>query len=531
MKKMFNLSIVLLSLFCINAMSGSSSNTPQAFTGGDATGQTFFWARPQFQDAMPEKISLFRNDRALARDCGWGGAFQVVPFGGRTTNKDSERLARYFMFEEKDQLTVASPTVPNVDSNQGINRDINPLEFNVVYLIGPDVAQYQSTLIFNPRQSVVGAGFDYIQYFGFGDCCKRKWWGEISFPVLRVHNDMRLTETNLFITPGAQTTPGAAPSIAAAFTGAFGFVNNQFTPWNYGIIDESKKLKKTGVADIEIKIGYEYVRNECAYLYSYIGVLAPTGTKPTSKYVFEPILGENHHVGLLLGGSGGYEIWTGCDKSLWFDCDVAWRYLFKNSQFRSFDLYNRPWSRYMPVFIDSNAATNDLLTSGINVFTKKMHVKPGLQFDVNWALVYNSECGFEVEVGYNLWARQAEKVRLATPWQVGPAIVNVPQATPPASNMINRISNIGADFNGVAINLTAVNPATPNTLYLIQPGDLNLNSAACPGALTQTIYGTFGYEVNWCWPSMIAVGASYEWSKINTALTRWTAWGKFSISI
>src|SRR5690606_19033202 len=105
------------------------------------------------------------------------------------------------------------------------------------------------------------------------------------------------------------------------------------------------------------------------------------------EYVFEPILGENRYVGFLSGGSGGYEIWRGCGRSFWFDCDVAWRYLFNKSQYRSFDLYNRPWSRYMPVY----ATTADLvdpetpIVPGINIFTQKMHVRPGIQFDVNWA--------------------------------------------------------------------------------------------------------------------------------------------------
>ena len=42
-------------------------------------------------------------------------------------------LARYFMFEEKDQLTVASDTVTNVDPSEGINRDINPANFQYWY--------------------------------------------------------------------------------------------------------------------------------------------------------------------------------------------------------------------------------------------------------------------------------------------------------------------------------------------------------------------------------------------------------------
>ena len=245
------------------------------------------------------------------------------------------------------------------------------------------------------------------------------------------------------------------------------------------------------------------------------------------------LLGENGHVGFLSGGSGGFEIWQGCGKSVFFDCDVAWRYLFNRSEIRSFDLYDRQWSRYMPVFLTPAAAAADTVTPGINVFTQKMKVQPGLQFDVNWGLVLNTECGFLAEVGYNFWARTAERIKLATPWVVGPSIPNIAGSVTTA-NEINRISNIGADFNGVEVTLTAL-PTPPGlsaTAYLIQPGDINLNSATAPGCTSQLIYGTLGYSSDcWCWPVMFAAGGSYEWSKVNTALTRWTAWGKIGISI
>ncbi len=529
MKKLLNLSLLMVGATFAANLVAADMNTAQSLKGGDATGQTFFWVRPQFQDAMPEKVSLFRNDRATARDCGWGGALQVVPFGGRTTSNTSKRLARYFMFNQKSELTVASDGVNNVDPNEGINRDINPLNFNVAFVTpGSDDADYQSLLSFRPRQSIVGAGFDYIQYFGWGDCCERKWWGEISFPVVRVRNDVRLTET-VSVASGAVPAPGTAPSIAAAFTGQFPFSGDAADVWLYGKIDG--RQSKNGVADVELKIGYEYIRNECSYLYSYLGVLAPTGRKPTAEFVFEPTIGENRHVGLLSGGSAGYEIWTGCGKSLWLDCDVALRYLFRNTQTRSFDLYNRPWSRYLPVYLtpEDAALGPDGITSGINLFTQRMRVRPGYQMDLNFGFVYSSDCGFQAEVGYNIWARQSEKLQLSTPWVVSSAVANI--AGGPAVDEINRISNIGADFGAAGINITAVNAAAPNSLYLIQPGDLNLNSAACPATLTQIVYGTLGYNVNWCWPVSFAVGGSYEWSRINTALTRWTAWGKFGIAI
>lgn len=529
MIKLRNLFLLLMGMSISAIFAADNNDVSGVRKGGDVTGHTFFWVRPQFQDPMPEKISLWRNDRALARDCGWGAAFQVVPFGGRTTKKTGHDLARYFMFGNKTELIVAGATATDVNTDQGVGVDVGAFNFNIE-TVNPEVFSqpFKSILAFNPRQSTVGAGFDYIQYFGWSDCCERKWWGEISFPVVRVRNDMRLTET--VITPAGTLVTGAAANMTQAFTGQFPFVNENGGPspvWQYGKIDGRRS--KTGVADIELKIGYDYIHNDCSYFYSYIGVLVPTGTKPKAEFVFEPIVGENRHVGILTGGSGGFQVWSGCGRNLMIDVDLAFRYLVRNTQLRSFDLYNRPWSRYMPVYANPAAATDIILSAGINEFTKKLRVHPGFQFSVNTALVYNNDCGFAAELGYGAWGRQTERVRLDSPWVVGPAIANTSPF--PVADTINRASIIGASFGGAAVDITAPPAGTTTESLLIQETDLNLGSAACPAALTQTIYGTIGYNWDWCWPVFLGVGGSYEFSRINTAVNRWTVWGKFGVSL
>ena len=64
----------------------SIAGTVQA---GFVTSHTFFSLRPNFQSAMPERVSLFRND--LLDDCqGFGGAFEAVFYGGMITTEGSE---------------------------------------------------------------------------------------------------------------------------------------------------------------------------------------------------------------------------------------------------------------------------------------------------------------------------------------------------------------------------------------------------------------------------------------------------------
>lgn len=508
MKKLQILSLLWLGVTFLGIHADTDSTSTAK--GGDATGHSFFWVRPPFQDMMPEKISLFRSTRALARDCSWGGAFQVVPFGGRSTR--AKGLARYFTFGGKDTLTV--------NTDQTTFPDINPTNFNVVYTGG----SFQSTLQFRPRQSYAGVGLDYLQYIGWGDCCERNWWFEISSPVEWVRNNMNLTETATAST--GTLAAGAAPNMTAAFTGTYTFITGVAQTMNFGRIDGARK--KTRLADIQLKLGYDYQCSDCSWFDAYLGLLIPTGNKPNGKYMFEAIVGENRHFGFLTGASMGFNIWQRCDSRLYATVDMNSRYLIRNTQTRSFDLKFRPWSRYMLVYLDAAGANAPNAAPGINIFTRKMKVHPHFQHNMTAALYYEGGCGLLAEAGYNVWCRQGEKVQLSDPWVTGPAIAALDSTNALLGNQTNRLSNIGNNNAGAELpNPAAALPAN----LLIQESDLDLGSAAVPAALSHIFYGTLGYGWDTCWPITLGIGGSYEFSRINTALSRWMVWGKFGVSL
>jgi hypothetical protein len=482
----------------------------------NVVGHTFFTVRPQFQTSMPEKESLF-FDRPLARECGIGGAMEFVVFGGRSTG--SKGLAQYFSPTNVNQLIVSSVTTAQtcpggVTTEQNYTRNINPVHFALA-----TGTSYTSTIQFRPRQSTVGFGFDWKQYLGRCDC--KKWWVEASFPVINVRNDMHLTETMVAIV-GPQAigiyTPFA--SMIQAFEGN-DFATSSTAVLQFGKINGCRQT--TGVADVELKLGYDYLNDECCEFGGYVGVVIPTGNKPKGEYVFEPIVGNNHHWGITFGSNFGAEIWSKCDRTLRFEFETNGRYLFRNTQTRTMDLKFRPWSRYLLV-IPSCAANPtpgslDNAVNAVNYLTQKVYVKPHFQKDLNTALVYNA-CGFEAELGYNFWARESEKVSLKTPWV--PSIAAIDVTGDPAC--INRLSNIGQDNPGAAV------PC--NSGSIIQGYNLDLESAAHPCTISNIIYGSLGYA--WdsiCWPVFVGIGGSYEFTSENTSLQRWTVWGKFGVSI
>ncbi|MGE0206398.1 MAG: hypothetical protein AB7R69_00965 [Candidatus Babeliales bacterium] len=494
---------------------------------GPNNSHTFLWVRPPFQTAMPEKVSGFWRDAALARDCGISGAFQIVPFGGQTRN--AKDLAKYFMFCNKSELVVAEgdafngalePFAPNYNPNL---RDVNANNFNIF----TQDNDFVSTIQFRPRQSFAGVGLDYKQYMHRRDACEKKWWFQISTPLEWVKNSVNLKETSTRTFDPINGSDLVNTSMVEAFKGLKGQVNaigGQLvvtgSEWKYGKIKGSHS--KFRAADIEVKIGYDYLCEDMCHAEGYIGGLIPTGNKPKGEYVFEPIVGNNFHGGIMYGGYWGWEVWSGCDRYLHFEMATNGRYLFKNTQRRSFDVKGKPWSRYQLVYPSAADTASLAVTNGINFFTRKVQVNPRFQKDINTAFVY-THCRFQGEIGWNFWAKASEHIKLDRPWEVGPAFANI-NNDGTADNNLNRAITIKEIFTGVA------HPY--RTAAAIQAEDLDLETAASPCAVTNTIYGSLGWRWdNWCYPVALNVGGSYEISSDKGAVSRYTVWGKFILSL
>jgi len=96
--------ILLVALLFLGAISSlpmlGSSNTNCQSTCNDSCacpcgGKTYFFNRPMFQSYRPELWAGFRNDKMVAAADGLGGAFDIVPYAGQSTNGNN--LAAYFM--------------------------------------------------------------------------------------------------------------------------------------------------------------------------------------------------------------------------------------------------------------------------------------------------------------------------------------------------------------------------------------------------------------------------------------------------
>ncbi len=533
---------------CINC---PQTSCEQSTCNCRATSQTFFSIRPVFTINSPEYLAHNRDFYKSVAN-GWGSTIQATVLGGKSTHDDA--IARFFLPFCGNTIMVSEQGLPGTEV---LANYLNIYTKN---------GTFESTVEFKPMHSYIGVGINYQQRI-YERCNGHGVWISISGPILRVHNHIKLVETiqndgggplnSPAVTPVVPSCPATCPnpcndtdctldpgqalqpvgSVVAAFSQpgwCFGRIDNG----GIGNTCQKNCQKITRVGDVTIRLGYETVNRDDVHLDSFFGVIIPGGNTPKGVNVFEPIVGHNHHWGFVLGSTFGLEIWhNDCgDIIVSGEFDFSISDFFERKERRSFDLKYKPWSRYMQFYVSQAQAQfaadtiiSDpqyaliLHTPGIDILTQDLKVKPGYYRTFNAAFILDTTC-YELEVGYNFFARQAECLRLACPFPTGAAL----KAIAVGGGATAPFQLINNDFGN---NCTG-SPIADYADNIITEADLDLESASHPATLTHTVYGSLAYQWNSScnYPMFIAIGGSYEFPPDNVGLNRWMAWGKFGIA-
>lgn len=302
-------------------------------------------------------------------------------------------------------------------------------------------SDFKSTVHFAPQ--IVNFVMDLNWYIGL-DGLVSGLYTKIHAPIVHTKWDLKLNECvldagttftsypagYLAATPielSTLTTGETAPvNVKTALQGKATF-GDMREPLRYGKVFD--RQRDTRVADLSVALGYNFLLKERYHLGVEVRGVAPTGTLRTSEFLFEPIAGNDHHWEVGGALTGHVELWqckTRTDRFLLYvDANVS--HLFSLKQKRSFDLTNNGnGSRYMvlekiaspAVGLHIGIAPNNAvalnqyqgrLIPAINVTTLDAHISVNWQVDLTAKLSYQRD-EWEVDVGYNLWARAKETV-------------------------------------------------------------------------------------------------------------------------
>jgi len=456
----------------------------------------------------------------------WIGFQVTAPFYFKSTN--SKKVAGYFLPDCKNCLTVAENNTADISSPW-------------LQLVTPIATPYESTICINPKRTVIGGAFKLYMDFSYwleGDCWYNNWWATVFVPVEQVRHSLHITEI-----------PSAVPGVFDGITNEIEAFNNP--AWNYGKWSV-KTLKKTGVDNVNIKLGLTFYKNDYDHASFYAQVFAPTGSGTKGEYLFEPVVG-GKNVGAGAGFNGDYLAYECGPNSLDLMLDVRYAYFFGANQTRSIDLFNGDLSRYLLVVLPNTTTVNTNQVNplpGINYFTKEVKVKPGSFFEI-WAALSFNHCNFHAEIGYDFWYRSGEKVTLPDQ-DLGVGIFDIAAGLPPCNVTASCATISGAvrgqagapasDTTFVSVkNSQAINNigtqrdgsscCASYCSQAVQQSYLNLSSAASPAALSSTIYGAVSYDSCLCeYPVMIGVGGQYEFAHRRSSLNQYGVWLKTAIS-
>lgn len=193
---------------------------------------------------------------------------------------------------------------------------------------------------------------------------------------------------------------------------------------------------KTRLSDVEFALGWNFWCNEDYLVGLQLRASAPTGNKPSSCYLMEPVVGSGGF--WKLGGGLDFHaiFWRSeCESSSFgFYLDANIQHLFDTCQKRTFDLRTSGTacvagqnSRYMLAQrlqpVDATVATNPFPlapanTLGLqfasefapvaNITTFNVDVKVNVEADIAAKFAYTNGC-FGFDLGYEFYGRSCEK--------------------------------------------------------------------------------------------------------------------------
>ena len=257
-----------------------------------------------------------------------------------------------------------------------------------------------------------------------------------------VHTRWKLGMKEVIVTKGSLTGPSQYMSKEGievkdlAETFADSMVNGKFTFGDMTeelkytkINDDCCKRTKTAFADIELALGWNFIQEEDAHLGLMIRASFPTGGKRCCDYLFAPVVGNGGHYELGGGLTSSAKLWTSDDeeKSFWFYLDANIMHLFKRKLWRTFELIDKPNSRYMLV-MEMKKPVEDLYAGPdggpytapgyqyqgtlhplANITTCCTDVSIKVMGEVAAKLTWNHR-NWSFDLGYNAWGRTGEKV-------------------------------------------------------------------------------------------------------------------------
>ena len=493
------------------------------------TSQTFMFTRPVFNSISINQASW--HDFGYERKKN-GSNVQVYPIYAQSF--DTSTGPQYFLFNNLNHATIRGgqdPTTINltpqgyvVDNpqqddtmTQSLNRDIlgQWLDHNTIS---------SSTFTLNPFQRQACAVLEFNQKLKhlFDASLFDLWYLSVRLPVTYISNNIGFR--------GDQSALDA-------------FSNKNFRHANITTTDKTS----TRLSNIELTLGTEYLNENDLMIITGFGLTVPFVEQGSNTCLFEAVHGFNSHFVMNAQGIFQFPIVASNDyrSRICYFLEFENNFLARDFQYRTFDLKNKPYSRYMKLL---DIKTNSTVPA-MNVLTVRSKVEPFNIFNMATGVRVKYDCA-SIEIGYELWAHGSEEITLepshVNDWEddrYGIAFINEDGALAKISGtsiVALTTGETGQTSSNSTINYIAppdgITDCCPDPTFTqknkyITLKDIDTNSGASRSALTHRAYMTIGFGTKDKKKNLFGnLGLYIEAAHNNGSLSMWGGWAKLGVS-
>jgi len=452
----------------------------------------------------------------------FGGSIQATGFYQESTNEGP--IGKYFginnyRFDQMQDFIQVGP----VRTAQGFNTSnfATPLSSRDIFHTRQVTSGWTlaDKIVLKPSQESWGAHLGYHQKL---DRMVEGLFFRITTPIIHVKNSLGYTSTGGAVGQRLATTAGAAslPTTGTLYTVIdylTGRVSNNDAENLQQALTKAKwhnSNSKTALADVDVEVGYNFLYEKTKRLCMHGILTIPTGNTPQGEYLFEAVAGNGDHWGAGFGLDSCFRVWTEKNSKLDIIAAFNYRHFFRGTEtrtlgFRSSEIgfTTRPdlWGHYK--LIGENTSTRGVFPAA-NVLTREVEVIPGCQFDgmLDMCLTWNK---FSLDVGYNLFAKKAEDIRVKH-WDN------------------NRYAVAAWDYDTSSAFDITVNEYNDQ---IINKENLLVDVCKNPSVATHKLFGGLGYIFSgFQYPIMLGGGGSWEFVTDNDCLRQWAVWGKLGLA-
>jgi hypothetical protein len=310
--------------------------------------QTFYSMQPLFnvgnKMAGAGRLSLFSLDHSA----------NVYAAGVVTQSYNSASMSKFFLFNNQSSLVIRGSAHGDYSAN---TTDVRadwlglPTNFEGTLNLAPSFESWGIALRFKKSLATM------IDISFLKRCALF-----LEIPV--VH-----TKTNLAFTQSSVSNAGATTSAVYDILTAF---NN--TTWNYQKISKTAQ-ETTRLAELRLGLSNTFLASDRALVGLSSALSIPTTKQYANTYMFEPQGGHNGHPGMVSTVHIAVPLTLENSSTHFsFFVDAEHTFLFRTKQHRTFDLKDKPWSRFL-LLREKDQTTNTTIP-GVNILTRNVRISP-----------------------------------------------------------------------------------------------------------------------------------------------------------